>query len=74
MREKRSQQNDRLRRYIGRVLGAHDRLSKPIEALQKERAYRSATSPTLAHLTENGDAFEACFDRALKRLKAGKSR
>ncbi len=74
MQEKRSQQGDRLRRHLGRVLGAHNRWSKPIEALQKERAYRSATSPVVAHLTENGDAFEAYFERVLKRLKQGKSR
>lgn len=74
MREKRSQQGDRLRRHLVRVLGAHDRWSKPIKALQRERAYRSATSPTVAHLTEDGDAFESYFERVLKRLEAGKSR
>jgi hypothetical protein len=60
---KRSQKHDRLRRHIGRVLGRHDRWGTPPLKTQRLRAYRTATSPTIVHLMEDDDTFEAYVKR-----------
>lgn len=59
MRLKKFPRHDKLRRHLKRALGAHDRWSRDPVQLRRTRAYVTATSPTIAHLMEDDDVFEA---------------